>query len=461
MKKKFIIFGIVLSGIILIISITTYIRNRLEKGAISASGNVEITEVNLGFKSAGRIAELFAEEGQNVNKGDKLARLDNAESAAIVLQNKALLNEAMVRLEELKAGARPQEIEQAKLNMESAEAALSESKARLEELKAGARPQEIEQAKLNMESAEAGLSEAKAKLDELRTGARPQEIEQAKLNLDSAGSEFEKAKKDYERAEVLYKNGAVSLSQFDAVKNVYDTRAAQYKNAKEKFSLIKEGARQEEIKAYEQRFEQAKKALENAREKYSLVKEGARKETIEAAEHRVEQARKSFENAKEKYSLVKEGARKEEVRAAQYRVEQAKAVLSVSEERLKDTILYTPITGVILKKYVEVGETAGSGGSVYTVGDLMNANVKIYVKETKLGLVKLGQKAKVTTDSYPGKEYEGVVTNISSEAEFTPKNIQTKEERIKLVFGVKVSVKNIDNELKPGMPADVKIILDK
>ena len=85
--------------------------------------------------------------------------------------------------------------------------------------------------------------------------------------------------------------------------------------------------------------------------------------------------------------------------------------------------------------------------------------IKVYVKEDRLGLVKLGQKARITTDSYPGKIYAGVVNYISSEAEFTPKSVQTQEERVKLVFGVKVSVKNQNNELKPGMPADVKIIL--
>jgi HlyD family secretion protein len=79
------------------------------------------------------------------------------------------------------------------------------------------------------------------------------------------------------------------------------------------------------------------------------------------------------------------------------------------------------------------------------------------VNETKLGLVKLGQKARVFSDTYPGKAYEGRITYIASEAEFTPKNVQTKEERVKLVFGVKVSVTNVNDELKPGMPADVKI----
>lgn len=83
------------------------------------------------------------------------------------------------------------------------------------------------------------------------------------------------------------------------------------------------------------------------------------------------------------------------------------------------------------------------------------------MKEDKLGIVKLGQKARISVDSYKGKTYEGIVTYISSEAEFTPKNVQTQEERVKLVFGVKVRVKNINDELKPGMPADVRITVTR
>jgi HlyD family secretion protein len=88
-----------------------------------------------------------------------------------------------------------------------------------------------------------------------------------------------------------------------------------------------------------------------------------------------------------------------------------------------------------------------------------NPWVKVYVKEDKLGLVKLGQEAKISVDTYKGKVYEGKVSYISSEAEFTPKTVQTQEERVKLVFGVKVQVKNVNDELKPGMPADVRIML--
>ncbi len=98
-----------------------------------------------------------------------------------------------------------------------------------------------------------------------------------------------------------------------------------------------------------------------------------------------------------------------------------------------------------------------AGMPVLKLGDIENPWIKVYVKEDRIGQVKLGQKADVTTDSYPGKTYEGSVIYISSEAEFTPKNVQTQEERVKLVFGVKVKVTNVNNELKPGMPADVRI----
>ncbi len=112
---------------------------------------------------------------------------------------------------------------------------------------------------------------------------------------------------------------------------------------------------------------------------------------------------------------------------------------------------------MILRKHAEVGETTRAGIPVFTVGNLASPWVKVYVKEDKLGMVKLGEKAKISTDSYPEKVYEGTVTFISPEAEFTPKNVQTKEERVKLVFGIEVSVDNTSDELKPGMPADVRI----
>ena len=137
----------------------------------------------------------------------------------------------------------------------------------------------------------------------------------------------------------------------------------------------------------------------------------------------------------------------------------ARAALRTAEVRFRDSVIYAPLAAVVLRKDVEAGETVNAGMPVFTLGDLENPWVKVYVKEDKLGLVKLGQKAEISVDTFPNKRYEGTVTYISSEAEFTPKNVQTREERVKLVFGVKVSVKNQNNELKPGMPADVEILV--
>ncbi|MBI5055669.1 MAG: efflux RND transporter periplasmic adaptor subunit [Nitrospirae bacterium] len=237
------------------------------------------------------------------------------------------------------------------------------------------------------------LNETVARLGELKAGFRQQEISQAEANVGYAEAELSKAKKDYNRADVLYQNGAISAQQMDAARKTYDVAVAQHQKALQALSL------------------------------------------------------------------VKEGPRKEEIVAAESRVRQAEAALKVSEERLKDAMIHSPVSGVVLRKIIEAGETVSSGSPVYTIGALENPWIKVYVKEDKLGHVKLGQKAEIKVDSYPDKVYEGTVTYISSEAEFTPKNIQTQEERVKLVFGMKISVKNVNDELKPGMPADVRIFL--
>ena len=241
----------------------------------------------------------------------------------------------------------------------------------------------------------ATLKEATTKLAELKAGSRYQEIEQARANVFAQEAELQKVRKDFERAEVLYRNGAISASQFDISKSAYESRQGLHRNALEGLSL------------------------------------------------------------------AKEGPRGEEVRIAEHKVEQAKATLAASEARLKDTVIYSPATGVVLRKNVEPGETVAQGTPIVTIGDLAKPWIKVYVKEDKLVLVKLGQKAKVTVDGYKGKSFEGEVSYISSEAEFTPKTVQTPEERVKLVFGVKVRVKNDNGELKPSMPADVQIMVNR
>jgi len=122
-------------------------------------------------------------------------------------------------------------------------------------------------------------------------------------------------------------------------------------------------------------------------------------------------------------------------------------------------VLYSPVNGTVLDTNLEVGEVAFPGTPILSIADISRPWIYIYVNETKLGLVKIGQEAKVFIDSYPGRAFKGKVVSISSKAEFTPKTIQTKEERVKLVFAVKISIENPERILKPGMPADAEIII--
>ena len=114
---------------------------------------------------------------------------------------------------------------------------------------------------------------------------------------------------------------------------------------------------------------------------------------------------------------------------------------------------------MVLVKSAEPGEVIAAGTTIVSIGDLDHPWLRAYVGETDLGRVKLGAKVKLTTDSYPGKIYDGTVSFISSEAEFTPKQIQTKEERVKLVYRIKVDVDNANHELKNNMPVDAEIPL--
>jgi len=177
-----------------------------------------------------------------------------------------------------------------------------------------------------------------------------------------------------------------------------------------------------------------------------------------------DQVNASYKNAQENLSrygeLYKAGSiSKQQLDNAQMQYDVLSANMRNARAQLDNAFLKTPISGVVLSKNAEEGEIAFPGMSILTVTDPADTWIKIYVQETMLGRVKIGQDVKVKTDSYPDKVYSGKVINIASEAEFTPKNIQIKDERVKLVFAVKVRIENPDQELKQGMPADAEIVL--
>jgi HlyD family secretion protein len=185
---------------------------------------------------------------------------------------------------------------------------------------------------------------------------------------------------------------------------------------------------------------------------------GPRREQIDAAQGQVEHARGALKMAEANTLEIKR--RQEQITTQRAEIARSRASLALIDSQLADTIAASPVDGVVLVKSADVGEVLAPGTTVVTVGDIDHPWLRGYVNETDLGKVKLGSRARVTTDSYPGKIYNGRVTFISSEAEFTPKQIQTEQERVKLVYRIKIELENPNHELKSNMPADAEIVLN-
>jgi len=175
------------------------------------------------------------------------------------------------------------------------------------------------------------------------------------------------------------------------------------------------------------------------------------------AEYRAAQGAVAMAQAR--LAALQAGPTKEEVAVAQAEVARAEAALGTLEVQLEKLTLRSPISGLVTGRTVQVGEMAVPGASLMTVANLDEVTLKVYIPEDEIGRVKVGQAVEVSVDSFPGKVFEGRVSYIASQAEFTPKNVQTQKERVNMVFAVKVKVPNPNHELKPGMPADAVINL--
>lgn len=178
---------------------------------------------------------------------------------------------------------------------------------------------------------------------------------------------------------------------------------------------------------------------------------------LDAVQADYEVARNSLLAAQSKESLVMEGNRPDVIEAQRAEVKRLRAAIEATRSNLADTIVHSPMNGVVLTKNFESGEYLSTGSAIATVGDLNDCWVKIYVSSEQLGLIQLNQPAKVSIDAYPGRPFAGSIKEISQNAEFTPRQSITQRERANLVFYVKVKIDNPDGVLKPGMPADVII----
>jgi HlyD family secretion protein len=171
----------------------------------------------------------------------------------------------------------------------------------------------------------------------------------------------------------------------------------------------------------------------------------------------VKRAQATLARAQQVHEQLLEGTRKEQLAVDRSNVHQAQQNIEMSRIRLSYTVLRAPFSGVVLVRQAELGEVVLPGAPVVTLADLDHIWLRLYLPETYLGKVRWGQDVDVRTDTYPGKIYHGRISVIASDAEFTPKSVQTEQERVTLVYRIKVDVENPNYELKPGMPADAYI----
>lgn len=274
----------------------------------------------------------------------------------------------------------------------------------------------------DVERASAGVDALQAQLDEMEAGYRIQDIEKARHTLSSLRTSMQVAKKNKQRADKLLRDRTISEKEHDDTVLQYETALKAYERAQAELDQLEEGFREENIRTAKARLTEGETALKQA-----------------------------------KSNLKKIDMTEKELEAAMARIKAVEASLKLAETRLGYTSLKAPFNGIITSRNIEPGEVVSLGQEVFSLADLSTMELRIFVPETEIGMVKLGQEVEVTVDTFPEKVFNGEVSFISPEAEFTPKIIQTHKERVKLVYLVKVLLPNDNLDLKPGMPADAVI----
>jgi multidrug resistance efflux pump len=289
-------------------------------------------------------------------------------------------------------------------------ARVRQQQARLERLERGARPEEKAQA-------HAATETARANLEAVRNWPRPEEIEQARAALAAAEAEVNNADAAFQRAQKLYSTGDISQQEFDSARFRLDNMRARRDAERKRLDLLLRGSRQEDIRAAEERFRQAQEAER----------------------------------------LVLAGPRAEEIADARAQLAEAKARLEQIEVQLAEGEVKAPANATVEILSVRPGDLVTPNQAVARLLEKDQIYIRVYVPEPRLGLVKVGQKAKIKVDTFTDRAFDGAVEQINSQGEFTPRNVQSRDERNHLVFGVKVRIDNREGLLKPGMAADVTL----
>jgi HlyD family secretion protein len=233
--------------------------------------------------------------------------------------------------------------------------------------------------------------------------------------------------------------------------------------AETQLALVLKGVRSEDLATAREQVNQAEIAVDKAeRERKRLARlyeEGAiSSKALDDVVVQAAQARSLLEQAKKQYEKAQTGARKEEIDAAEAMRDQARAAADILRKKIGDCLVVSPAGGTVLHRLVEPGEVVAAGTALATIADLATVKITAFVSERDLGEITLGTKASIRADSFPERIFPASVSRVADEAEFTPKTIQTREERVKTVFRIELTAANPEGVFKPGMPVDVILV---
>jgi HlyD family secretion protein len=422
-RLRFITSLFILLTIPLLAACAGNLAGAAESGGVEASGFIEAETINILSEVPGRVAEVRVDEADIVEAGDALILLDDALLQADRLQALAALQVAEANLEAVQADPTEEEIARA-------ESLIAEAEANLEgaQIVAG----QAWGAASNPQNVQVQVSAAETERD----------LSLQQVNLLLVRLEEERVKLDYLLSRT---DDPATFWVNEGDDNALDIEFQRYT-----------------IQTLEAQVRGAEAAYQGALKKLELLQgQAARPLDLIAAAQQASGQVGVFEAqialAEAGYRLITADATPEDIAIAQAQVDLARANLAIVDARIARLTLIAPISGRVTNRSISVGETASAGISLMTVADLETLKLTIYVPETALGQVQLGAGVSIRVDAYPDETFTGNVVFISREAEFTPRNVQTEEERVNLVFGVEILIDNADGRLKPGMPADVII----
>jgi multidrug efflux pump subunit AcrA (membrane-fusion protein) len=468
---------------------------RRSTGALLASGTIEAEEVTVAAELGGRVVEILADEGDDVSLAAVLAQLDQRmllaqrdTAVAQVTQAQAAQDAAQAQLDLAKAGATAEEIAAAEAAVVAAQGAVAAAQAAQSQAEINAdSARTVEASESSVAMAEAGVAQAEgvlaaaqadlaranAELNRLMEGARPEEIAMYQALVNQAQSQFliyenihfvnfqdpgiggwpeEQARwqresargaRDAAQAQLDLANAGASSSEIAAGRAMVAAAAAQV-------AIAEAGVAQAEAV-----LAQAQATPATTQDQVAAAEAG-----VTAAAAQVAVAEGQLAQAEAMLARLKAGATAQEIAGLEAQVAQAagavaaaEAALTALDIQIEQARLTAPVSGVVVERLLQVGELAAPGAPLFTLANLDEVTLTVYVPEAELGKVVLGQSVAVSVDSYDDV-FAGEVSTIASQAEFTPSNVQTQEERVHMVFAVKVRLANSDHLLKPGMPAD-------